>query len=462
MLPAIPELLALPLLVLTAAAEPGAAASARSRWWIVAAILALPVLQLVPLPPSIWSALPGRAPVADAYAAAGLALPWQPISLTPGATERIGLALLPALALFLTVPHLAADARRRLTHLAILIGVCDVLLGIGQIAGGPDSPLRLYATASRTDAVGLFANRNHHATFLALLILLAGALLADGRCASWVERAWLSASGALMPLGIAASGSRAGLALGAGACLALAWMPFAHRRGALIAQAASGSMKEPAAGRGCRDASRPGGPPYGSRVPRWHGLPVWGGLAAALAATGLVFYGSTVLRVQADAVTGDLRWQIARTTWQAIADVFPIGGGLGSFERLYARVERPDELIAAVVNNAHNDWLELVLEGGLPALLLLLAALGYLVHATFAAAPRSEGAPGRSVRSASLAALWLCALHESVDYPLRTMAVNVLLALACGLRVVPADASSGDRDRARRPRRATGALPGFR
>ena len=427
MLPAIPEFLSLPLLVLTATADAGPAARSRPRWWLAAVILGLPAAQLIPLPPQVWTTLPGRAPVAEAYAAAGIALPWLPVSLAPGETERLWLGLLPAVALFLAVPHLARAGRKRLLHLAILLGVIDAVLGLGQIAGGPDSPLRFYATASRTDAVGFFANRNHHATFLASLVVLAGGLLVGHGHVSRAGPRWLAAAGVLMLLGIAASGSRAGLALGLGACVGVAWNVLAAR---------------PTKRRG-------------------RALLLWGGLAAIPPAIGLAVFGAAAVRSQTDAVTGDLRWQIARTTWRAVAEVFPVGAGLGSFERLYARVERSGDLIPAVVNNAHDDWLELVLEGGLPALLLLGAALAYLIRETFAAGPRPDPPPSeRAIRSATLAALWLCALHATVDYPLRTMAVNLLVALACGLRTLPAAAidAPGDRDGPRR-RGAAASVP---
>lgn len=405
MLPALPELLSLPLLILAAAAGARGDRAARARWWIAGAILGLPLLQLVPLPPDLWVSLPGRRSVADAYATAGSALPWLPVSLTPAATWRFWLALLPPVALFLAVPHLDAAARRRLAHLAVAIGLLSVVLGLGQIAGGPESPLRLYAAASRRDAVGLFANRNHHAAFLALLIVLGGALFASRRGLPLAQRTWLVAAGALLLLGVAASGSRAGLLLGLGACLAVAWI--------LAAAGAPGR--------------------------RTRSVAVQAAIAAVPLLVGLAIFGAATLRLGTETVSDDLRWRIARGTWHALVEVFPVGGGFGSFERLYARTERPEDLIPAVVNNAHDDWLELVLEGGLPVLLLLAGGLAALMRATVFRPARPAHPFGR----AALAALWLCALHAVVDYPLRTMSVSVVLALVCGLACAPAGAGAG-------------------
>jgi hypothetical protein len=47
--------------------------------------LALPMLQMVPLPPSMWQALPGRELFAEAAAATGQAQPWRPWAIVPGA-----------------------------------------------------------------------------------------------------------------------------------------------------------------------------------------------------------------------------------------------------------------------------------------------------------------------------------------------------------------------------------------
>src|SRR5690606_4034235 len=68
---------------------------------ILAAIAALPLLQLIPLPPGLWTALPGRSEPALALELAGIAPGWTPLSLVPERTWRSFLALLPPAATFL-------------------------------------------------------------------------------------------------------------------------------------------------------------------------------------------------------------------------------------------------------------------------------------------------------------------------------------------------------------------------
>ena len=49
-------------------------------------IITLTILHLVPLPPALWRALPGRAIVAELDAALKLDAVWRPLSLAPDAT----------------------------------------------------------------------------------------------------------------------------------------------------------------------------------------------------------------------------------------------------------------------------------------------------------------------------------------------------------------------------------------
>lgn len=62
---------------------------------LLTAVLALPLLQLVPLPPALWTALPGCAVLAAQQAAVGIAPHWAPPNLDPAGTWRAWLALLP-------------------------------------------------------------------------------------------------------------------------------------------------------------------------------------------------------------------------------------------------------------------------------------------------------------------------------------------------------------------------------
>ena len=51
------------------------------------------------------------------------------------------------------------------------VGIIGVFVGLFQVAGGPESPLRYFEITNPTEAVGFFANRNHFAALLYCLIL---------------------------------------------------------------------------------------------------------------------------------------------------------------------------------------------------------------------------------------------------------------------------------------------------
>jgi O-antigen ligase/tetratricopeptide (TPR) repeat protein len=117
-------------------------------------------------------------------------------------------------------------------------------------------------------------------------------------------------------------------------------------------------------------------------------------LAFALggAALGLLFEATAVARApaapataapQRQASTLDVRWEINKGSARLFAENPVIGHGPGQFAVQYARVRSPQEIelssfersFPTEVRTAHNDWLELLVDGGLPALVLFALAL---------------------------------------------------------------------------------------
>src|SRR5436190_9819009 len=79
---ALAQIVSLPLLAVAASRLRALADPSKLRLplFLIFAIVLVPVLQLVPVPPRVWTILPGRAEVAEAYTAAGMSLPFLPIS----------------------------------------------------------------------------------------------------------------------------------------------------------------------------------------------------------------------------------------------------------------------------------------------------------------------------------------------------------------------------------------------
>ena len=377
----------------------------RLPFLLLAGCFLIGLLQLIPIPADLWSALPGRDRIAAELATAGVQRGWAPLSLSPQATAATLLALVPAAAVFLATRTLPATGRRLL--ILVLFGVCAASAVIGglQILGGQDSPLRFYAVTNPNPAVGFFANRNHLASLLACAIpfavvevLLALRDRAPGRglrLGLWGMVILLAV------VGVAMTQSRAGLllvGLGLLGGVTLAW------RGDLL---------------------KAGG--------RWPLIILGGGLIVLILLAPVVFSGA-LARIE-DGVQDGLRLKAVEVGAQAALAFAPLGTGLGTFVPVYMMFETPDAMQNTYLNHAHNDWLELLIEGGLPALALMLVFLCW-----FAWAARNAWRGGQSTgpvaRAASLVIVFLL-LHSLVDYPLRTPAVLCLFALACGLMLPP-------------------------
>lgn len=369
-------------------AQPLAMVRADPAWGVLLlAVILFPLVQLVPLPPAWWQALPGRGAAAAALGAAGEGGAWQPWSLLPGGGIAAGLALLPAVALAVMAAAQPAAARVRLVGLLAVLGVAAALLGLIQFMRGDARPLSFYAAVHRGWGIGFFANRNAQADLLAIA-LVAGVLLAE-RHREWLRaplaRAGVAAALLLILAGGVMTGSRMGLAmLTVPVVLAVV---LAGRRAPVLA--------------------------------------IGAGVAALLLLAG----GTALDRVAARTHDAGNRTEIWGDALLVAREVAPLGGGMGSFVPLYTAAERLDHVQPTIANRAHNDWLELAIEGGLPALALAAAVLALVARR--AAAGWRDPDPDRRLlaRFAGLTAVILAA-HSTVDYPLRTLTLLSVAGLA--------------------------------
>jgi O-antigen ligase len=378
---------------------------------ILAALFILPLLQLLPLPPSLWTQLPGREQFATGYEQMGLGLPWLPLSLNPQATWLSILGLLPGVVVFLGTVSLGLRGRRTIGVIFIALGVVGVLLGLAQLMEGPDSALRIYYPRTNYDSsVGFFANRNHQGAFLYSLVPLVAAWAAGFLFEKRPERTFGLVACVLVYiafiLGFAMAGSRAALFLGVGATVA-----------SLLLVAGSGGQ--------------------------WSGRNVLILAGATLVAAVLVVqfaFFSILGRLDDDGVVDTRRWQMAETTTTAAQSFQPFGSGLGTFPDVYKIFEQPHELKRSYVNHAHNEWLEIWLEGGIPFALLALLFLGWFGVAAYRVwrAPAKPGTvlDGALAKAATIAMLLLL-VHSFVDYPLRTSTLMALFGFCAGLLVGP-------------------------
>jgi O-antigen ligase len=409
---AIVQLAALPLLVWALFRLNPSQLGRGGQWALVllCAILALPLLQLIPLPPSLWSSLPGRQEYASAYAAAGMTVPWLPLSLDSSATWLGLLSVLPAVAVFLAMLSLEPRSRRILTVLIFIVAFVSVVLDLQQTWEGPDSPLRFYTSTERFRAVGFFANSNHNAAFLYCAIPFAIAwaigLVLDHRRNRAIGLALLALLTLTIIFGLTTTQSRAGLALLLVAGLSGLLLAWRHDRGQ-----------------------------SGRRLLR---VAIGANVVALILAFQFGFV--AFLQRAEDQGLKDARWPIARITSQAAMVNLPFGSGFGTFVPVYDEFAPRTLLAETYVNHAHNDWLELWLNGGLPAIILVFGFLAWFGVATFRL--WSRGQPEAPVLDLALAqaasiVVVLLLLHSVVDYPLRTPTLSVLFAMACAFLIPP-------------------------
>ncbi len=399
---AVVELAALPLLVMSAERliRSGLWREHRFALALMSGVAAIPLIQLIPLPPAIWTALPGRAEMVLALQLAGLQPGWSPLSVTPDLTWQSVLALLPPAAMFLAVLSSSQAQTARMIGLYLAAAVIAVVLGAAQLASGGE---RLYPweTTGVGSVTGFFANRNHLATLLLACLPFAAVFGAavlrrrnDERLPLWFGALFMG----LVVVGLAAIRSRAGVILFgpvAIASLLAAWI---------------------AAGRG-----RPG-PGL---------LALTGGVAAAICAVAILALPPILARFDVQsAPEGRFEgWPIvaeASQTW------LPLGSGIGSFDAVFRSVEPLEQLDPTFFNHAHNEYLETWLEAGWLGAALIIAFLiwyGRRLWSAWKAGPSRE----RDLQRAASIALLAMLAHSGVDYPLRTATLAVLFALCAAI-----------------------------
>ena len=185
--------------------------------WLLAGLGLLALLQILPLPPALWGALPGRARFLADYRALGIAPPWLPLSLAPDRALASLLALLPCLATFVLTLRATANGRTAALWMVIGVAVLSIVIGALQLLGGSASRWYVYAITNSSNAVGLFANRNHLATLFLVTLPFVAALAArdvlSGRTHRVARRPLYIGVFAFITFGAALNGSSAGLAL---------------------------------------------------------------------------------------------------------------------------------------------------------------------------------------------------------------------------------------------------------
>jgi O-antigen ligase len=399
----------------------------------ITAVLAFCWLQLVPLPPSVVNAL---SPASDAFhRAVDLSafdpLRWRPLSLAPAASLD-ALIVLTAGALFywITRDSLGNSGARVLARwIAFTASACVVLAALSPalfpngLIYGFWRPQDIHA-----QPVGPIVSRNHFAAWMLVAAPIVGGYLAARARSHWLatsvkqsslraltdSRAFFTVGAvALIAGGVVMSQSRAGLiGLAAATLFALVggWRQFGRRgRFGLVSLVAGLSLGALVIAHPARVVNRFGDTTDDS----WGGRP--------------------------------MIWRTSR----ALVARYPLTGvGFGAYEGAMPLYQ--PEPRGMMMNHAHDQYLEIAAEGGIPGLALFLIALVMVIRLHIRR-QRHDHSAHRYLRSGALVGLVGLAVQSIWETPLLTPAVVWLAAAAAGLATSRPANSSGSSNSSHSP-----------
>jgi tetratricopeptide (TPR) repeat protein len=113
-----------------------------------------------------------------------------------------------------------------------------------------------------------------------------------------------------------------------------------------------------------------------------------------------------------------------------VADFPVLGSGAGTFKHVFPMYQDPS--LVGTWDYAHNDWLNVLADGGLVTLAALGAAAA-LFYRRIVPLGSSRDPAARGAGVAAFMALTAALIHSVGDYPLRQPANALVLALVCGL-----------------------------
>lgn len=369
-------------------------------------------LQLVPLPPAVWSTLPGRAPLLDTYAALGTEPGWRPLNMVPYLGWNSLLSLVVPFAALLVFARLHWLDRRRILLVIGAITLVSAVLAVIQISGEPGGAFYLYAITNPTTGVGLFANRNHQGFLLAATIPILVACWQLSRGNNGFPRIHISVVAGLVAflfVLLMATGSRAALLLGGGGLIVALMLVEPSAR--ILTIGKKGRQR---------------------RIDLRIAVPV---AAIILAGMLTLLTGRTeaVNRLAGQSFDDELRFAL----WQPIGEMlrasFPFGFGVGTFAEMYRWFEPEPLLRLSYVNQAHNDLFDLFLSFGLLGTLPLVFGLFFWFRALPGAmhgATPDDPFDDLLMRRLGLLLILILAAASLVDYPLRIPSLVTLFMLA--------------------------------
>lgn len=383
--------------------------------WPLLGLIALGLFQLLPL----------RSSADDA--GIGLSLT-HALTLDRYATQLVLVQLI-ALFIYLAAALVFIDSPRRLralTRTIIIFGFVLAMFGLTQSLTSDGTRVYWFRQLTQSTAFGPFINRHHFAGYMELTIALPLGLLFSGSLEPH-KRPLYAFAALLMAVSLILTNSRGGM------ISLMAEVLF------IIVVAGPGI--------GARDRTR-------HHLLR--GVLMRAGAAVAFAV--ILFIGAIAVggpgvfnRVlgtvnAADPTTGRSHF------WTVTLDVIKhhplIGSGLGSFGVIYTRYDSNNGLYR--LEQAHNDYLQILADGGIIGGLLGLAFLIFLFRKGFARRTTDDKFR-RGVATGALAGCFAVLVHSAFDFTLHTTSNALLFLVLAAMATLDrrVDESGGQRRRRR-------------
>lgn len=346
------------------------------------------------------------------------------MSATPEAGLVATIRLLSFLGAFWLAFQYGGDRERayRLLRWFAYASMAYALYGLCNFVAGNEHLLWVRRPAYIGDVTGTFVNRNSYATFAGMGLVTILALLLQRTRRHWQQSdptlPWLTRFLELWR-GQSLVYLTGGLITGMALLQSHSRMGFIATGAAVIALLLVGQTIRSVRGR------------------------IIGFVVAVLALLVLLEWSGGQLMNRLDYTDTIDRLPIFALTAQAIADAPLLGHGYGSFGAIlpmYRDLSLPGP---AAFSFAHNSYLELAMELGLPATLLLILAIGWLTALCLLGAYRRNR--DHLIPSVAFAVALLVGLHSLLDFSAQMPPVGCLFAALLGIGVAQSWSSATPR-----------------
>lgn len=382
-------------------------------------LMAAGSLQLVPLPLEWTYAIsPAAAPILSGLspAVAAQLTAVHPLSIQPSQSV-LGLAMLGSfcvLAIGTSRLFALTGARHAVSSLTIVGGII-ALVGLVQNATYNGKLYGFWVSQDGGSPFGPFVNRNHFAGCMLLILPLTLGAVAQ-RIGSSGYTGGRGMRDRLLWLA-SAHASKLLLLCGAAAVMSLATVVAMSRSGIGALGVTLGLI--------ALFALRTGSPRT-----RWATLAFVGVLAAAVTAyVGIDAIAERFSSGEGSALAG--RWG----PWSDainVAGSFPIAGtGLNTYGAAMLFLQR--HVPTVHFSAAHNDYLQLLAEGGLLLALPAVACIGFFIRDVIRRFKEDRGTSTYWLRAGAVTAIVALGLQELVDFSLQIPANAALFAVVCGI-----------------------------